>query len=301
MFHKLTRKRAGFTIIEALVVCSIVAISLSLALPSLVESRQAAQRDKCKNNLKQIGLALHNYHDVYLGFSPGWIVRGKDVEGKHSNGWQTGLLPYIGQANLYNKIDSTNFEVVFPNGSQNLALQTMLKTSVPAYHCPSDPAGAVNTLRGGLGRSNYSGNYGSKPIGRWADLDYLPGQAASPNGARVRSNGLFWGNSFRRIRDITDGTSNTLMVGEKSVIGRSGLWMGVRSNFHESDAVSDTSWASGLNLSDTGFSSRHPGGVQFVLCDGSVRFISEKVASSPQGSIFQALGTCNGGEVIGEY
>lgn len=297
--YRNTQKKRGFTIIELMVVCSIVIISLSIALPSMVDSRQAAQRDKCKNNLKQIGLALHNYHDVHNGFSPGWIVRGQSPEGQHSNGWQVGLLPYLEQGNLFSKIDNS-FEVVFPNGSQNLALQTLLKTSIPVYQCPTEPAGAVNTLRGGLGRSNYSGNYGSKPIGRWADLDFLPGQPESSTG-RVRPNGLFWANGFRRFRDITDGTSNTLMVGEKSVIGRGGLWMGVRSNYHESDAVSDTSWASGLNLSDTGFSSRHPGGVQFVLGDGSVRFISEKVASSPKGSILQALGTCNGGEVIGQF
>ena len=118
----------------------------------------------------------------------------------------------------------------------------------------------------------------------------------------ARHNGLFWENGFCRIRDITDGTSNTLMVGEKSVMSRSGLWMGVRSRYHESDAVSDTSWASGLNLSDeAGFSSRHEGGVQFVLGDGSVRFISENIASSPQGSVYQFLGSRNGGEVIGEY
>lgn len=291
----------GFTIVEVLVVAAVVMLSLLLAVPGLLESRQAAQREQCVNNLKRLGLALHNYHDVHARFPPGWVARGQRPIGKHSNGWQAGLLPYIDQVPLYNKLDTVNFEVEFSDGSQNHSLQELLKTPVAAYQCPAEPESAVNSLRGGWGRSNYSGNYGATPIPRWTDLDFLPGQIPAPMGRNFRSSGILWENSSRRIRDITDGTSNTLMVGEKSVVSRAGLWMGVRSSYHESDTVSDGSWASGMNATDTGFSSRHRGGINFGLCDGSVRFIADTVASSPQGSVFQALSTCNGGEVIGRF
>ena len=149
---------------------------------------------------------------------------------------------------------------------------------------------------------DFSGNYGSKPIARWSGLSFFPGQVATPNVGKANSpDGLFFVNSRIGVRDITDGTSNTIMVGERSIIGRGGLWPGPRSNFNESDVVSDGSFASVLNGSDTGFSSRHNQGIHFVICDGSVRFVSSNIDSHPDGGSLQKICSRNDGQVIGEF
>lgn len=292
--------RRGFTLIETITVASVASVLMSLIVPGMQDARDAARESTCKNHLKQIGLALHNYHDVFRSFSPGWISRRPEGEGHPSTGWQTFLLPYVDEAPLYNSLELNN--PVYERADGDVSL---LKKPLPQYRCPVDSVGDTNVLRGGWGTSNYTGNFGVAPIARWSESDFWPGQTESAN-YRIRDvrryNGLFFANSKIAIRDIIDGTSNTFMVGEKCVVGRSGIWPGPRSNYHESDVVSDGSYASKLNRSNAGYSSRHLGGMlMFLLCDGSVRPVHESLESKPELGLLQKLSGRNDGQVVGKF
>lgn len=268
-----------------------LSVLLSIALPAIQVARNQSRDTRGLNNLKQIGLALHNYHDVYDMFPPGWISERSSGEGHPSNGWMYSILPFANQAPLYNRVMKDNEHIY--RGKEPDAL----KTPVPTYRCGWDSIGDTNPMRGGWGTANYSGNFGPTPIARWSSSDYWPGQTASPTRAsRQLVHGMFLINTGTRIRDITDGTTNTIHVGEKSLISKGGIWPGPRSNFHESDVVSDLSYYSPLNRSETGFSSRRPGGIlNFLFCDGAVRPISPSVQSlpvddgHPHGGILQFL------------
>ena len=313
MISQCRSRKRGFTVVELLVVFSMTAVSLSLTLPSVQQAREKAREIDCKNRHKKIGLAMHNYHDTYNTFPPGWVSRRPQGEGHPSTGWSTSILPFLEQAQLYNELNlgaGTVYEPRQPDPGSQMKLKMMLKQPVIPYLCSAEPPGDTNPFRGDWGMSSFSANYGSKPIARSTELDFFPGQTTTfthDQRQGARSDGLFYVNSRVGFRDITDGTSNTILGGERSVIGRGGIWPGPRSNFHESDVVSDGSFASTLNGSETGYSSRHNGGIYFVICDGSVRFIRSDVesrptdASLPQGGIFQKLCSCNGGEVIGEF
>ena len=268
---------------------------MSLLIPAVQEARNSVRDVTCRNRLKQIGLAVHNYADVYNMFPPGWTSRRGQGEGHPANGWQASILPFLGEVPLYN---SLNIDAVYEPKDNDLS---PLKRPLLHYRCTSDSLGDTNPLRGDWGTSNFSANHGSEPIPRWSEEDFWPGQVAS----HKQPNGIFSLNRCIRFRDITDGTSNTICVGERCVIGGSGIWPGPRSNFHESDVVSDASFSSPLNHSDTGFSSRHLGGiVYFLLCDGSVRPIHESVESlaptdnAPFGGIMQLLAARDDGQVI---
>ena len=294
------RIRRGFTIIETLVVASVTSILMSLLVPGMQQARNSAKEVECRNRLKQIGLALHNYHDVFNCFAPGWISRRAEGEGHPSTVWQAFLLPYVEEAQLYNMLDLRNpiYETQFRG-------ESLLKKPLVHFRCPMDSLGDTNPLRGGWGTSNYTGNFGAAPIPRWSESENWPGQIPTPKHFERKSaqyNGLFFVNSNVRIRDIYDGTSNTIMVGEKCVVGRSGIWPGPRSNFHESDVVSDGSYASPLNRTDTGYSSRHTGGMlMFLLCDGSARAVHESLDSQKEMGMLQKLSGRNDGQVIGEF
>src|SRR6266481_864247 len=158
--------RRGFTIVEALVVLAIVAVSLSLGLPAIQHSIQDARRSQCKNNLKQLGLALHNYHDTYNTFAPGWISRDGTPGTGARSGWQVGILPYVDQAPLYNQID---FQLASPIEVDGKPV-ALFQTPLAVYRCPADPTAATNPLRGGYATSNYSGNYGHVPPPRLRPL-----------------------------------------------------------------------------------------------------------------------------------
>jgi len=277
-------RRHGFTLIETLTVACVTSLLLSVTVPAMQQSRMVQRDVDCKNNLKQIGLACHNYHDAHRCFPPGWISRRPTGVGHPSTGWQCQLLPYIEHAKLYNILNMTNgvYEPRTPDPAPDA-----LFTTIPTFRCPTDAIGETNPLRGGWGTSNYVGNFGPHAIPQWSESEFWPGQAANPASQQQRrpGTGMFDVNSRIRIRDITDGTSATLMVGERCVFGSSGIWPGPRSNNHQSDVVADASYASPLNRSGTGFSSRHQGGtLQFVLCDGSVRRIHESIDSKPPAS-----------------
>ncbi len=273
------RRRAGFTLIELLVVIAIIAILIALLLPAVQQAREAARRSTCKNNLKQIGLALHNYHDTHKIFPPGYIVSASASNG--GLGWGAFLLPFLDQANLYSNLPTNTGAKPNNNADRGGAV-------LPAFMCPSDASPAVNTNRGDYGKSNFVGM-----IGR-----------TDPGNLNTDGDGTFYWNSGVQLRDITDGASNTILIGERVWEDKSGgisgsIWMGVQSTGNRGENVSPT--ANRINdggHSTNTWSSRHEGGAQFLLGDGAVRFISENVN---RGAIFDPLGAIDDGQTIGEY
>jgi prepilin-type N-terminal cleavage/methylation domain-containing protein/prepilin-type processing-associated H-X9-DG protein len=281
---RLRRRARGFSLVEILVVGAIVSVGLALTLPAVQRARQDARRNACKNNLKQMALAMHNYHDAFVTFPPGWIVKDVKPAAGPGYGWGTFILPFVDQAPLYNQIDFS----VPPDITSSDRLQTRLNV----YRCPDDTSEETNPVRDEYGTSNYSGNYGNET---------LPGSVDASD----KASGIFFRNSKVGMRDITDGTSNTLLLGEKCISSAAGIWMGVRSNQNAGDSVTACAHETRMNTVIDSFSSRHGGGVHFALCDGSVRFISDKIDSQPAKAdkmgTFQMLSHKSDGHPVGQY
>jgi len=187
-----TQKKHGFTLIELLVVIAIIAILISLLLPAVQQAREAARRSQCKNNLKQIGLALHNYAETYTVFPPAFCVSDDGTDGGQ---WsiQARILPFVDQANLYN-IASLN-QAYTPGASPAI-------DRVPVYLCPSESNDRIR-LNSGV-PEHYPLNYGYNG-GTWMVWD---------NGTGAQGNGAFAPNSKRKFRDFRDGTTNTICFAE---------------------------------------------------------------------------------------
>lgn len=229
--------RKGFTLIELLVVIAIIAILIALLLPAVQQAREAARRTQCKNNLKQIGLALHNYHDTFTALPSGSIVllnsAGTTYYG-HGWTWHASILPYLDLAPMYNSIQGPNDGGMgseqggTTSPKQQLAGQTVLSV----FWCPSQPDVTYGTQKGGYSPSNYNGNMGTL-IGYNGDNCY-GGSVTDAAGMRapggcMNANGVFYISSSVRFRDVIDGLSNTIFVsevidsgGEASLLGGGG-------------------------------------------------------------------------------
>jgi hypothetical protein len=266
--------------VELLAIGGIGAISVALALPGIVQARLDARGQACQNNFRQIGLALHNYHDTFRTFPPGWVVKNTKPETGPGYGWGTMILPFIEEARLYNKIKfSTPPEVT----------DEKLQSPIKLFRCPADTTADTNPVRDEFGTSNYSGNYGDVA---------LPGSVD----AEKKAHGIFYWNSDVGIRHITDGTSNVFLVGERCVASASAIWMGVRSNQNAGDTVTACAHPARLNTVLDSFSSRHEGGAFFLFCDGAVRFISDGIDSRPDadlpGGLYQKLAHKSDGQPV---
>jgi prepilin-type N-terminal cleavage/methylation domain-containing protein len=308
-------RRRGFTLIELLVVIAIIAVLIGLLLPAVQRVRESAARLSCQNNLKQIGLALHGYHDVNNGFPPGYSASGSYIDGATDTspgwGWAAFLLPYIEQDNVYRQL---RFNQPVQNSP---AIQTMLKL----FLCPSDltPQSAF-ALPDGFGNT----------VCLAAPTSYAAccGSDASET-TDATGDGVFYRNSRTRIADITDGTSNTILIGERAWAKANGAWAGAipcgvikrgqlnpcqpnvpgawypsstlaLAHAHLNNALVDPDGSAGMD----DFSSMHFGGSLFVFGDGSVHFLRGVSSDNPNGGytpdglIFQALATRAGGEVV---
>jgi prepilin-type N-terminal cleavage/methylation domain-containing protein/prepilin-type processing-associated H-X9-DG protein len=297
--------RGAFTLIELLVVIAIIAILIGLLLPAVQKVRDAAARASCQNNLKQIGLALQNYHDTQKQFPPGY-ASGVDPNGNDTGpgwGWAAFILPQMEQQPLYGQINVT----VPIEAAQHATART---TTIKTYLCPSDPAPPTIPV----GPASASGQLTSTTC-QLAPASYTGCFGVAEPG--VDGDGVFFRNSQVRIGDITDGTSTTLLVGERSYRYSLTVWAGSvtgtkqvpspgsplpvelnePSNFVLSH-VGEMTAGAGQPMEINNFSSSHSGGAMFVFADGHVRFLT----SSTDYTTLQALATRKGGETIkGEY
>jgi prepilin-type N-terminal cleavage/methylation domain-containing protein len=293
-------RRAAFTLIELLVVVAIIAVLIALLLPAVQQAREAARRSQCKNNLKQLGLAMHNYHDTFGAFPPGWIAAtrgvGPDVNGGLNGfGWGAMILPMMEQAPVYNQF---RFEYSMTDATGTPSNRSLLATPLPTFRCPSDPAPGTwqmlnptgTTTIAEVASTNYIALFGLRAI----EECYLlpPGQAC-------RAEGIFYHNSRVRMADITDGSSQTLMMGERVHDRFPSTWSGViisgASPIERILGHADHTPNTAFHKED--FGSRHIGGTHFLMGDSSVKFFSENIDLQT----YMGLGTIQGGEVAGEF
>ncbi|MFO7903181.1 MAG: DUF1559 domain-containing protein [Pirellulaceae bacterium] len=262
----MTRRRHAMTLIELLVVIAIIGILVALLLPAVQQAREAARRASCKSHLRQVGIALHNYHDIHGCFPPGSI---------NEWSWNARLLPQLEQTNAFEQLNFNYEPFDSPNFDKNALV-------LPILICPSDPHGDdVHTasILDGI---------------RFAHTNYV----GSLNGGLDR--GIFGFGEGIRLADVTDGTSQTLCVGERGVVNDGvdthGWW-----TWGSSTTVTTHQDFRKGSYSDPGsiihWWSHHPGGAQFVFVDGSVHFLSYTI--DPQ--TFASLTTRDGGEVLGTF
>jgi prepilin-type N-terminal cleavage/methylation domain-containing protein/prepilin-type processing-associated H-X9-DG protein len=303
--------RAAFTLIELIVVLAIIGTLIALLLPAVQKGREAANRVRCQNNLKQIGLALQQYHDDKRSFPAGYlwtpVLGGTDpcpnppgdpTDTDPGWGWAALLLPYLEQQNLFRQID-------LRTPARDPSYEQLRTTTLPIFVCPSDWGAGTYTMISDLGlpmgqaaTNSYAASYGS---GRHIPLE--PG----------RGNGLFFRNSRIRLADITDGSSSTLAIGERAGLFTRTPWVGApcEGTAHLTPGAPTSSTAVGDSpmqpLAQTGshplndraadpdnFYTPHPAAGQFLFADGSVRGVRTQI--DPQ--VFQALSTRSGGEVV---
>lgn len=298
--QKYFRRKSGFTLIELLVVIAIIAILIALLLPAVQQAREAARRSSCKNNLKQWGIALHNYHDTHSVFPPGFFGTGNRM------GFHVMLLPFIDQAPLYNQFD---FKINYGAGV-NAPLR---EESFALLHCPSFGRNDVNGNQSQR-TTHYYGVMGAKGIKPDGTAYSVSGNTTTNHGGWA-TNGILYRNSKIKMRDLSDGSTNTFMIGELSwdpqKIAGAGYSNQRRPWTHGTQSVSNDAvcypcrnMATVMNstgylinsalFNDSSFGSSHVGGCHFLLADGSVRFISENINFAT----YLAAGSRDDGEVL---
>lgn len=281
--------RRGFTLIELLVVIAIIAILVAILLPAVQQAREAARRAGCKSNLKQIGIAMHNYHDVHRVFPQGGLD--EQDPNRESWGWGAYILPQMDQKPLFDKlgINARKLTEVCADPDPNTGFG-LLETVLDVYICPSDGSSAGSKMSGGrmnngTGR-HFRGDGGLPRSFRVGKSNYL-GVVGYGDIAREKNDGVLYINSTISFADIRDGVTSTFMVGERDMFCAQGAWCGNRNPTGAGPQGADYTGgrvSRPLNMPDNrnhfcteGFSSRHSGGGHFLFCDGHVKFISENI------------------------
>jgi prepilin-type N-terminal cleavage/methylation domain-containing protein/prepilin-type processing-associated H-X9-DG protein len=283
--------RPAFTLVELLVVIAIIGILVALLLPAVQAAREAARRMSCGNNLKQIGLALHNYHDTYKSFPSGWIYQG--TANRECWGWAALALPFMEQTQIHQQLRVTQGNMVDNLLSSNWQpVVAALETPLEVFMCPSDTGfqkpGQIHNDRRFNGGAGFAAHAFTPGVS-----NYIGSNGHGPGRTGFEENsGVFYGGSSISFQDILDGTSNTFAVGERDTFYcRSGTWVGVRNgNGGGSRGVfvvvaqaraklneSVLPWDHDPEGCGQGWGSLHPGGAQFVFCDGSVTFVPETI------------------------
>jgi len=298
-----TRRATGFTLVELLVVVAIIAVLIALLVPAVQKAREAANRTQCQNNLKQLGLGLQSYHEIHKHFPPAYAAPSFNS----GPGWGTFILPHIEQEALGRQVPqglpfwgSDQAVSTGPDGGQ---------TPLSIFRCPSDTGPILNEDQGSFAVSNYRATCGTSGMSGESAISF-------PNDEGDMG-GVMYQNSRTRVADVTDGTSNTLMVGEgKYGVPRhlstgnamsSALWCGMSGYYNVSGIgeyiwIDNVMWPTGGNPSwsrdviDEAFSSNHPGLVHFLFVDGSVRGLSPKIDPSLRAQ----LGVRDDGLPVGE-
>ena len=322
-----SRRRSGFTLIELLVVIGIIAVLVALLIPAVQAARQAAMRVQCLNNLKQIGIALHNYHDGAGVFPPGLIAHNDEgtttgvtafcrpvkpvlptIYGYPGWAWAGMILSQMEQATLYNQINFAVTDVDWENDTINL-------TRVASYICPADAAPITFLVVDSAGQTAAVPQY--MPVSNYVGVF---GTGVIPE-VPLTNDGIFGRNSNVCMRDIQDGLSQTMAVGERSsnlayatwparvpggwlyqtsVMNNGGPYVPTQGAATGAQVLAPVGLVDGPrtpnNLSGhpEDFASRHTGGANFLFADGSVRFIKNSVSYRT----FLSLATRDGGEVV---
>ncbi len=295
---KQANSRPAFTLVELLVVIAIIGVLIGMLLPAVQMVREAARRTACSNNMRQLGLAAMNFESAHHHLPPGWITRdGITPVDDPGWGWSAQLLPYLEAQNLYEQIDLST-------AIDDPGHQSVRETPLPIFMCPSDPAPRLVNLdvhidgghpgplsgplpQGGshseflVGRSNYSGVFGNNEI------------SESPGAG----NGMFFANRRIRLADVTDGLSNTMMIGERRNDHGTVSWLGVVPWVDDPasrivGAADHTPNHPAGHFED--FRSYHPAGINVVRADGSTHFVPETIDQE----IWGDMATRSGGEVI---
>lgn len=284
---KFQRPRSAFTLVELLVVIAIIGILVALLLPAIQAAREAARRSECINNFKQIGVAMHNYHDTHKRFPAGWIYNG--TAGHKEFRWGTALLPFLEQIAIYDVLqpERSRLQALVVDPAPSAEIQTALQSTIPGYLCPSDVSRKLaDNLNFGdfsawrLAKSNYIGcaTWSTKVVGtttRYPTHNYDVG-------------GMLFGNSWLNTADCLDGTSMTIFCSERAYRWHAATWAGVgrndsygnegtpRNSFRGSFTINfDYSAAGSPENQAKGWTSEHPGGVGVLLVDGSVNFLPQ--------------------------
>ena len=290
------RSRAAFTLVELLVVMAIIGILIALLLPAVQAAREASRRSSCTNNLMQIGLAMHGYHDTLGSFPPGYIYVARDVE---EWGWAVFLFPYL-EENTRHEILNVN-EARLTDAISDPQLRPRLQARVSVLRCPSDGGGKLLPAKLRRFDDGAAGVAGFEP----AVANYIGVLGLYDLAGNYPNNGVLFGNSAISTDEIPDGTSHTLAVGERDINCNAGAWCGVKNPAgNRDDGIYFTVGRVSTPINATtapfqateGFSSPHPGGANFLICDGSVRFLSEMISFGPSPSDPMDMGVMMDGE-----